>query len=76
MAITVQNIVREFTYSGLTLQDPGPDFTPEEVRDIYSPQYPELATAAISGPDYSGNIAQYQFLRAVGSKGVQLNEKT
>jgi PRTRC genetic system protein C len=43
--------------------------TPEEVKSLYSHQYPELATAAISGPEASGDQMQYSFVRAIGTKG-------
>ena len=48
--IKVQALPRIFTYNGVTLPDPNPDFTPEQVREMYVPTYPELATAAIDGP--------------------------
>jgi len=43
--------------------------TPEEVKSLYSHQYPELATAAITGPEPSGEHMQYSFVRAIGTKG-------
>ena len=51
---------RSFTYNGVKLPDPDPRMTPEEVKNIYSNQCPELATAAISGPEAYG---------AIGTKG-------
>jgi hypothetical protein len=32
-------------------------------------QYPELATAAINGPEAVGDKLRYEFVRAVGTKG-------
>ncbi len=43
--------------------------TPDEVRDLYSAQYPELTTAAIDGPEYSGEVMRFKFVRAAGAKG-------
>jgi PRTRC genetic system protein C len=60
---------RSFTYNGVKLPDPDPRMTPDEVKNIYSNQYPELATAAISGPEASGDHLQYSFVRAIGTKG-------
>ena len=60
---------RSFTYNGVKLPDPDPRMTPEEVKAIYSNQYPELATAAITGPEASGENLQYSFVRAIGTKG-------
>ena len=43
--------------------------TPEDVKAAYSYQYPELATAAITGPEASGEQLVYSFVRAIGTKG-------
>ncbi len=32
-------------------------------------QYPDIATAAITGPEASGDKLRYQFTRAIGTKG-------
>ncbi|MFC0403171.1 PRTRC system protein C [Paraburkholderia rhizosphaerae] len=69
MSISVARLVREFVYNGVNFVDPGPTFSPEEVRDLYSAQYPELTTAAIEGPVYTGELARYTFMRAAGAKG-------
>jgi PRTRC genetic system protein C len=44
-----------------------PRMTPEEVKVAYSHQYPELATAAITGPEASGDHLLYSFVRAIGT---------
>jgi PRTRC genetic system protein C len=69
MAITVKAVQREFTYNGVTLADPGPTFSPDEVRDLYTAQYPELTTATVDGPEIDGEIARYKVVRAAGAKG-------
>lgn len=69
MAITIVTIKREFLYNGMTLIDPGPECSPDAVRDMYSAQYPELTTATVDGPDVSGDVARYTFVRAAGAKG-------
>jgi PRTRC genetic system protein C len=43
--------------------------TAEEVKSLYNHQYPELATATITGPEASGEQMQYSFVRAIGTKG-------
>lgn len=67
--IDTKVLSRSFTYNGMKLPDPDPRMTPEEVKIIYSHQYPELATAAITGPEASGEHLQYSFVRAIGTKG-------
>ncbi|CAE6966075.1 PRTRC system protein C [Paraburkholderia domus] len=69
MSISITKLIREFTYNGVALLDPGPTFSPEEIRDLYSAQYPELTTAAIDGPEYKGEVICFKFVRAAGAKG-------
>ncbi|MDE3181257.1 MAG: PRTRC system protein C [Acidobacteriota bacterium] len=65
----VTTSVREFSYMGLKLPYINPSLSPEEVKSAYATQYPELATAAINGPDALGDKLKYDFVRAVGAKG-------
>ena len=69
MAIAIQQLVRTFTFNGVELPDPGPEFSVEEVRDMYSAQYPDISTAVIQGPEMKGDVAEYKFVRNVGTKG-------
>ena len=70
MTITVQKLLRSFAYNGITLPDPGPELSPEQVRDVYSATYPEITTASIEGPEQKGDRLVYTFRRAVGTKGA------
>ncbi len=67
--IDAKVLSRSFTYNGVKLPDPDPRMTPAKVKTIYSHQYPELATAAITGPEACGEQLQYSFVRAIGTKG-------
>ena len=67
--MTVTPAVRTFAYSSITLPDPNPRLSPEEVKALYATQYPELATAAINGPEVVGDKLRYEFLVSIGSKG-------
>lgn len=60
---------RVFRYNGLTLADPNPAFSAEQVRDVYQGTYPELTTATLDGPAVEGDAQVYTFTRAVGHKG-------
>lgn len=62
-------MVREFHYNGIRIPDPGPDLTIDQVRDLLTPSYPEIATASVSGPEASGSVLRYTFSRAIGTKG-------
>lgn len=66
----VKTLTRSFKYNGITLTDPDPGKTPDQVRTIYAYQYPELLNAAIEGPVTKGGVSTYTFARAAGSKGV------
>jgi len=67
--IDAKVLARSFSYNGLKLPDPDPKMAPEDVKAVYSHQYPELATAAITGPEASGEQLVYSFVRAIGTKG-------
>ena len=69
MPVTVEKLERVFLFSGAKLPDPNPEFSVEQVRDMYVNSYPELATAAIEGPAPINGAMQYVFTRAVGAKG-------
>ena len=60
---------REFSFQGLKLPDPDSKMSVEDVRGFLAMQYPEIATAAISGPEAVGDTMKYTFERAIGSKG-------
>jgi len=60
---------RTFSFNGLKLPEPDERMSVEEVKAFYANQYPELTTAAISGPEIVGSEMQYTFSRAIGTKG-------
>lgn len=70
MSISIAALLREFVYNGMTFVDPGSTFSPDQVRDLYTAQYPELTTATVDGPEITGNTARYRFVRAAGAKGA------
>ena len=65
----VRQLVREFHYNGVTLPEINSTMTVEEVRDAYTSLYPEIATAAIEGPETVAGKLVYKFVRAIGAKG-------
>ena len=68
-SLTVKSLHREFFYNGTRIPDPAPGLTVEQVREILTPTYPELATATLVGPEDTGGALRYTFSRAIGSKG-------
>jgi len=41
---------RYFEFNGQRLPDPDPKLSVEDVRTLYAHQYPDIATAAVTGP--------------------------
>lgn len=72
MALEVTNLKREFTFkkdgTTVTLPDPNPDYSVEEVMQFYGGQYPELTTATLDEPKIEGNRATYKVRTTVGTK--------
>ncbi len=71
MAIAQTELKRVFKYNAMTLSDPAPEKTPDQVRLLYAPAYPELTTAVVEGPVTKGGVSTYTFARAAGSKGAR-----
>jgi len=67
--MTIETMDREFRYDGVRLPDPNPKLSIEEVRTAFSATYPEIATAAVTGPEAVGNKLVYHFAKAIGTKG-------
>jgi PRTRC genetic system protein C len=67
--LKVESLSREFYFNGTRIPDPAPQMTAEEIRDLLTPSYPEIATATLTGPEDTGTALRYSFSRAIGSKG-------
>lgn len=65
----IEPMKREFYFNGIRLPDPNASLPVDEVRSIYATQYPEIATASLSGPEAVSGKMRYTFERAIGSKG-------
>ena len=69
MSLETRSLERSFRYNSVDLADPGAQYSAEEVRDLYTATYPELANAAIEGPEQKEGKLVYTFRRPVGTKG-------
>jgi PRTRC genetic system protein C len=67
--LQAQVLLREFNYNGVRIPDPAPQMSVEQVRDLLTPTYPEIATATLTGPEDTGTTLRYTFNRAIGTKG-------
>ena len=69
MPVQHETLEREFVFDGRSLPDPGPQLSPEQVREIYIPSFPDITTATVVGPEPVGGKIRYTFTRAIGHKG-------
>jgi PRTRC genetic system protein C len=71
MATTLKTsaLLRQFVFNGTRIPDPNPQMSIDQVRDLLTPSYPEIATATMTGPEDTGTSLRYSFSRAIGSKG-------
>lgn len=73
MSLSVSSLERTFKFKNgetkITLQDPNPEMSPEEVMDFYSGNYPELTTATVHGPEIENDMIVYRFKTTIGTKG-------
>ena len=65
-----QILSRYFEFNGQKLPDPNPRLSVEDVRTLYAHQYPDIATASITGPEAIGDKLRYQFTRAIEIRGA------
>ena len=68
-ALKASTLPREFIFNGSRFPDPDPQMSIEQVRELLTPSYPEIATATVTGPEDTGTSLRYSFSRAIGSKG-------
>jgi PRTRC genetic system protein C len=48
-------LTRFFEVNGQKLPDPNPQLTVAEVRTLYTHEFPDIATASITGPEVIGD---------------------
>jgi PRTRC genetic system protein C len=65
----IRKMARSFRYLGLVLPDPASDLDVESVRSFYAASYPEITTAALTGPEAVDDTLVYTFTKAIGTKG-------
>ena len=73
MPLEVTALKRSFKFKKdgkmISLSDPNPEFTSEEVMQFYSGTHPELTTSTIDGPKIENDQSVYEFKTTVGTKG-------
>ena len=70
MPLTVTRLVRKFKYGSVSLPDPDPTKTPEQVMEHFaSTLYADLTNGDVKGPVIEGNAEVFTFVRSIGDKG-------
>jgi PRTRC genetic system protein C len=62
MALQASALPREFFYNGSRISDPDPKMEIDQVRELLTPSYPEIATATMTGPEDTGTALRYTSL--------------
>lgn len=62
-------VTRSFRFNKRIFPDPNPKLSPMQVKDVYAMTYPELASAAVEGPELKNGQQVYTLARQVGTKG-------
>ncbi len=66
--LTVSAMPRTFFLNDTPLPDPSPTMSVEQVRDVLTVAYPEIATASLK-TETSGSTVRHIFTRSIGTKG-------
>lgn len=69
MALETTTLTRVFLHGSARLTDPDSTMSVVEVKTLYAAAYPELLTAEVFGPNQNGTNLEYEFRKAVGTKG-------
>jgi PRTRC genetic system protein C len=73
MALAKQELKRKFTVkvgsNSVTLEDPNPNFSAQEVMEMYSTQYPQLVNANIESKGIVEDCILFNFATVAGTKG-------
>lgn len=73
MTLVINSMPRTFSFQHggqtITLDDPDPSQSPDEVMNFFSNIYPELTTASVHGPQIEDDTARYEFKTTIGTKG-------
>ena len=67
--LKTSSLPREFIFNGSRIPDPIRHMSIDQIRDLLTPSYPEIATATLTGPEDTGTRLRYTFSSAIGSKG-------
>lgn len=64
-----KQMLRVFKHGNITLADPNPAMSVQEVSDFFSNQYPELTNSSVDGPEIINDQLVFNFTTKTGTKG-------
>lgn len=65
----ITSIPRIFKFENAEFPDPDPNMSPEQVKQFYSVEHPELTTGTVIGPTYKDNQAIFTLSTSYKPKG-------
>ena len=73
MPLEVTKLTRQFSFKkdgkDISLPDPNPEFSANEVMKFYAGQYPELTNGVVEGPKVEDDKAHYTVSTKAGKLG-------
>lgn len=74
MALVIESLPRVFVLelganNKVEINDPNPDLTPDEVKDLLAHQYPEIVSSKVEGPKLTAD--NQIFTMSSGKVGVK-----
>ncbi len=62
---------RVFKYAGQTFEDPGPDYSIEEIKQHLVGTYPEVAQSTVEEKTLDDGTLEVTFVKRAGTKGAR-----
>ena len=63
--LQIEALQREFFHIGTRIPDPVPNLAVEQVRELLTPSWPEIATATFEAPEDTGVALRFTVNRAI-----------
>lgn len=68
-ATTITVVKRVFKTGSTTFPDPGPAYSPDQVKEFYQTTHGFLINFEVDGPTFLDGVEHYEFIKEAGTKG-------
>lgn len=68
-ATTITTVRRVFKTGSTTFPDPGPAYSPDQVKEFYQTTHGFLINFEVDGPNFIEGVEHYDFVKEAGTKG-------